>query len=484
MKKSIIILLLAVTAAAQEFKHNGENFEFSIQTQEGKDYRALYSPNCIAGSWYPASGWRTGNGQAKTLPVLDTGNKGFYRFEIREHASDALNNWDNIISPDAEEIGELPFVVQIIYYENQTGTVTVAVTNEEGATTTHTLNGGAAVPVSARSSVAITTSGFTGYGDPDFWIEAPRPKNTWIFQNNRWHGYVQGLYALESGKVALIAPVRVTVTKTGTIQPQNKPLCIVAGEQVTAKVEVAGYPGLEFWDGPDWWYRKQLDGRGDSDTSWSYWYPLPSSGTSVDWTPPSGIYQIRATMFNGIDEFSTVLYAHTTHPYRIPGTNKILDIAAKKGSLRSFGVCSTAAQKATVDSAELWMGSTAYAPDVDIPAQYGFSLFRSASTCNIFVAHRACAGGQTVPVMHGTWPYSAWPPVALDWYSNPVTGWSFIGPPEPGMIVSWSLGSTGHTAIMSASGQGIGSGVSGTVNKNYLCQWKLHGTSIFRKYNQ
>lgn len=128
---------------------------------------------------------------------------------------------------------------------------------------------------------------------------------------------------------------------------------------------------------------------------------------------------------------------------------------------------------------------------------YGFSAEpknpANAIRCNIFVAHRGCAAGSTVPAINGTGITSFYPPLANQWAGiqncNPyvqrllgivsygIYQWSLASSvnPQPGFVIAhpdpanagWGGLQAGHCAIIDYDGKGIGAGVSGDVNKRY-----------------
>jgi hypothetical protein len=211
-------------------------------------------------------------------------------------------------------------------------------------------------------------------------------------------------------------------------------------------------------------------------------------------TTTSGIFQVEAVFFG--DDADAVNYVRkvdelkTSNGYMGPG---------RKGQPDSFGVCDTQTQINIRNEANGYLGSTAYASTVTIPAEYGFSGFGTTRNaiirCNIFVAHRCCAVGATVPAINGV--FHSYPPLANQWagvmstshipfssFTTAITGWPLLSGtsyPQPGFIIAHPDPSdAGHCAIIDYDGGGIGAGVSGTVNKNF--QYFYDGTSGTRTY--
>ncbi len=133
-----------------------------------------------------------------------------------------------------------------------------------------------------------------------------------------------------------------------------------------------------------------------------------------------------------------------------------------------------------------------------LPAQYGFPGYPNEGSsiirCNIFVAHRATAAGASVPKINGF--FNEYPPLANEWAGiedtsifpgNPtyIQSWPILPvakKPQPGWIIAHpNPDDAGHCAIIDYDGEGIGAGISGTVNKNYDEFWD--GSSRYRKYD-
>jgi hypothetical protein len=184
----------------------------------------------------------------------------------------------------------------------------------------------------------------------------------------------------------------------------------------------------------------------------------------------------------------------------------------KAGQFDCFGVAENETDLAIVREAQNFLASTAYASDKIVPAQYGFSSYGTGGNaiirCNIFVAHRACAAGATVPAINfglglrsGDPGAHYYPPSANQWagtedtvwwtpyFDTSIQGWSWsdlsFTDMKPGSIIAHPNpfpDDAGHCAIVDYDGEAIGAGSdSGTVNKNYL--EFFDGTSAYQTYD-
>ncbi len=218
------------------------------------------------------------------------------------------------------------------------------------------------------------------------------------------------------------------------------------------------------------------------------------SGPKFDWTPTtSGIFQVEAVFFS--DDANAVKYVRKQDELK---TSNGPMGPGKKGDPDSLGICDTQMQVNIRNEADRYLGSVAYASNVTISPEYGFSGFGTTGNaiirCNIFVAHRCCAVGATVPVINGG--VNNYPPLANQWagikstshipfnFSTVIAGWPLLSGdsfPQPGYVIAHPDASdAGHCAIIDYDGGGIGAGVSGTVNKQYPDFYD--GTSGMRTY--
>jgi hypothetical protein len=239
------------------------------------------------------------------------------------------------------------------------------------------------------------------------------------------------------------------------------------------------------------WQLRQRKANGTFD-EWAD-FGAHGKGTRFEHTTGTGgVFQIRA-LFNGTDE---VVYKRKKGErldlFRIYGP-------AKKSDPESIGICDTEIQIAICRQAQTFYGSTTYAGENPLPAQYGFPAFGTSNNsiirCNIFVAHQATAAGAVVPAINGY--FNEYPPLANEWAGledtsiwpgDPtfIEGWPILASdtrPQPGWIIGHPKpGDAGHCAITDYDGEGIGAGTSGTVNKRYEPFWD--GTSRLRRYEQ
>ena len=131
------------------------------------------------------------------------------------------------------------------------------------------------------------------------------------------------------------------------------------------------------------------------------------------------------------------------------------------------------------------LGNTAFAKAASLPAQNGFSSVAPQKwKCNAFVAYCAIAVGQNIPVQHGQWPISAYPPLANEWATGTtIAGWTFLGvgvDPEPGWICGFPRpGDSGHSGIVDYDGYCI---AAGELNVNRRFKRFLSSRCGYSKY--
>ena len=235
---------------------------------------------------------------------------------------------------------------------------------------------------------------------------------------------------------------------------------------------------------PKWYYQKLK-----SDGTWEAWANFGANAYGAQYihtASESGIFRVKTVLSVGGLFLCEKVYERTADEAYGPGV---------AGEPDAFGVTDTQIQIDIRDSAKGFLGSTAYPYDGIVSAQYGFPEYPADTyKCNIFVAHRAEQAGADVPAINGV--PATYPPLANEWagtedthplipgFQTDIDGWTLIPSvtyPQPGFIVGHPNASgSGHVGIVDNDGNGIGAGVSGTVNKDYTSF--LDGTSGFRKY--
>lgn len=245
------------------------------------------------------------------------------------------------------------------------------------------------------------------------------------------------------------------------------------------------------------WNYRQLKGDGTY-TSWTAFGSSPEGPEFNYITTTSGIFQVEAIItINGQSQTWQFVRQHDEAP--LPADASFSNVGpGQKGQRDYFGVCDTQIQIDLRNQALSFLGSTAYAFNQDVPAQYGFSdspanTIYSYVRCNLFVGDMGCAVGATVPAINGYTHH--YPPVANQWagiqstshilpFITSITGWPLLDStayPQPGFIMAHPVpGDQGHCAIIDYDGGGITSGGSGTVNKDYPDFYD--GTSRYRQY--
>lgn len=303
-----------------------------------------------------------------------------------------------------------------------------------------------------------------------------------------------------------LLPVDITVRKKSEADAPETGLVVKKGEVVTFDINGPA-PASDFPLPANTvkWKTKQLK----SDGTYTGWTDVPGEGPELDFTTnTSGIFQAKAvlTVAGGQPQDLPLVRMKdelkTSNGYMGPG---------RKGQPDAFGVCDTQKQVDIQAEAKRYFGSPAYGPTTSVPAEYGFGAYpatgNSIIRCNIFVAHRCCAVGATVPAINGNGFTSFYPPLANQWAgiedctphweqvynltfgvpwlpTTNISGWPILATtanPQPGYIIAHPQpGDAGHCAIIDYDGGGIGAGTSGTVNKNYPDFYD--GTSRFRLY--
>ena len=261
-------------------------------------------------------------------------------------------------------------------------------------------------------------------------------------------------------------------------------LVVENGDDVTFAAHILPADFVPPADEPKWYYQKLK-----SDGTWEAWTSFGANAY--------GTQYVHATTASGIFRVKTVLsIGGVTCEKLYERTSDELNGYGKAGDPDAFGVSDTQIQIDIRNAAKAFLGSTDYEVSDVVAAQYGFpEVVAGANKCNIFVAHRAAQAGATVPLIGGY--FGVDPPSANQWagqddthpilppgVQTDIDHWIlFLNPtyPQPGFIVGHpNLTDSGHVGIVDYDGQGIGAGVSGTVNKKYPPF--LDGTSGFRKY--
>ena len=229
-----------------------------------------------------------------------------------------------------------------------------------------------------------------------------------------------------------------------------------------------------------------------------------------DWTPWTSIgpegqsSMFERTMSNaGVYRVKVVLNSGQGPEFEFLRNHDEFAGFGKAGQFDCFGVAETDALVNFVKAAQTFLGSTYYAMQNVVPAQYGWPQINNDPNtndiirCNIFVAHRASEVGIVVPHINGL--TFAYPPLANQWagtqdcdwttptFEDAIDHWALWRDQgsewmKPGMVIAHpNPGDSGHCAIVDYDGEGIGAGESGTVNKLYT-EFFDDGTSGFREY--
>ena len=293
----------------------------------------------------------------------------------------------------------------------------------------------------------------------------------------------------------LLLPVDIAVRKKGTAAAPDDGLIVKKGDVLEIALAPSWFDQDKQFDNLITWQFRQLKSDGTY-TGWAA-FSTDGNGTKFEYTTDTGgVFQFKAIIsVTGQQQEYQYLRKKdelkTSSGYMGPG---------RKGQPDAVGVCDTQKQIDIRNEAKRYLGSPAYASDVSVPAEYGFSAFGTTGNaiirCNIFVAHRCCAVGATVPAINGV--FHDYPPLANQWagvqstshipfnFTTAITGWPLLSAdtyPQPGFIIAHpDPEDAGHCAIIDydGGGGGIGAGTSGTVNKNY--REFYDGTSRCRQY--
>ena len=292
----------------------------------------------------------------------------------------------------------------------------------------------------------------------------------------------EGDYFFAEGKRLTLTLVNLSSVELVTGAPLDG-LVVTKGDEVTMRANIQPESFKPPLREPRWCYQ-----RLKSDGTWEEWtaFGLVANGKSYTHkTVLSGVFRVKAILSVGSYSCEKILLRTASETYG-PG---------EAGDPDAFGVTDSQVQIAIRNAARSFLGSTAYAYNGTVSAQYGFPEYPANTyKCNIFVAHRAEQAGANVPAINGI--PAEYPPLANEWagtedthpvipgFQTDIDNWILLTTsyPQPGFIVGHpnALG-PGHVGIVDYDGQGIGAGsASGTVNKEYSLF--LDGTSGFRKY--
>jgi hypothetical protein len=303
-------------------------------------------------------------------------------------------------------------------------------------------------------------------------------------------------------KKALLVPVDITIKKDGDTAPPTDGVIVKKGDTLSIGLNGSDQSNATIFTGQPVWKYRQLK----PDGTYTDWTPFGDSGIGSQFsytTTTSGIFQVEAVFFG--DDANAVKYLRKKDELK---TSSGSMGPGRKGQPDSFGVCDTQKQIDIRNEAKRYLGSPAYGSDTPVPPEFGFSGFGTEGNarvrCNIFVAHRCCAVGATVPAINGNGITSFYPPLANQWAGiqncrpfplNPIDisgptydidHWSAASlvNPQPGFIIAHPIpDDAGHCGIIDYDGGGIGAGSSYpfTINKKYEF---YDGTSRWRQYQQ
>lgn len=291
------------------------------------------------------------------------------------------------------------------------------------------------------------------------------------------------LYAPNDGP---ILPVEIQIKKLGTVAAPLDGLVVKVGDTLEFKLTDTLSESFPVPRENIKWYQKQMKWDG----TYTGWQDIGAHARGVKFEHTcggGGIFQVKAELTVGLQVIPVIFDRDKDELRTVNGPMG----PGRKGQPDAVGVVDTQIQIDVRNEAQLYLGSTAYPNEGYIPASYGFSEYVSNTLkCNIFVAHRACAVGATVPAINGY--LRSYLPIANQWGgiedcypANPfpndhipttnIFRWGLLARstnPQPGYIVADSHpGDAGHCGIIDYDGGGIGAGTSGTVNKN----WDFYG---------
>ena len=267
-----------------------------------------------------------------------------------------------------------------------------------------------------------------------------------------------------------------TVVRTGNIRLPSAPedgLVTLRGTSVTVSLDCdpqnAGSRLATLW------YVRRLRSDGSFE-SWQLAGPNYDGADAVLTPNAGGVYQVRA--------LASASGGGTDERYYIWETDENPATGLKKvGDIKAFGVCNEQWQIDLRNCARTYLGSTQYARNSAVNAQYGYSeIMQGAWKCNIFLAHSIMRAGLSVP--HNCTMFNVYPPVANDWANGTgIYGWTFIGRNvfvQPGYVIGHpATTGSGHCGIVDFDGIAIAAGEH-NVNRRYK-MW-LDGASGFHTY--
>ncbi len=314
----------------------------------------------------------------------------------------------------------------------------------------------------------------------------------WIVDNSSAvlapHTHSHGTNRVVNKKVNII-PVEVTIRKKGESVPENGVLA-KTGDVLEFALSPALFDTEKLLESKIYWLHRELQANATYGP-WTY-FGVNGRGTKFEQSMAlGGIYQIKAEFIDGSAEY---LYTRK----KDEKTGGFAYGPGKKGDPDRIGICDKQIQINICREAQTFYGSEVYSMQFVLPAQYGFPEYPNSGNsiirCNIFVAHRATAAGAFVPKINGF--FNEYPPLANEWAGiedtsifpgnpNYIQSWPILPiaeNPQPGWVIAHPNPSdAGHCAIIDYDGEGIGAGISGTVNKDYNEFWD--GSSRYRNHN-
>lgn len=285
-------------------------------------------------------------------------------------------------------------------------------------------------------------------------------------------------------------PVDIAVRKKGTSAAPDDGLIVKKGDI------------LEFALAPNWfdqpkqfenlitWESRKLKADGTFETDWTA-FGAHGKGTKFEHTTDyGGIYQIRAVITGSQDKPQYVRKKDAIHA---TGSDGKYNEELRKGKPDFIGVVDDDWQITLRNTAKGFLGSTAYAQAVHIPAYAGGPNTKGSNKCNIFVFHCCNSSGVPVPL---TWSYFSiskpgnisMPPLANHWAdpSSAIPKWTFLGAamPQLGYVVvrKGTAGFSGHMGILNYDGTWINAGHDSVNQSIHLSTHPKYQPALFRKY--
>lgn len=247
-----------------------------------------------------------------------------------------------------------------------------------------------------------------------------------------------------------LLPVEVRVRNKGQATPTDDRLLAKVGEPVEL---LTGISTQSLPDDKVQWFLRQLK----KDGSYATWETVGTGNVCEIMPMNTGIFQVKAVI-----EGTSFEYKRKTDDSHS---------SLKTGSPNAFGVYVGNWQKAVLDRAVSFLGTTDYRTSGSLPSGDPFGLFTGRNKCNAFVADVLEGTSVEVdPPANGV--YYASPPSANNWAGihdpadpltpYPIPGWNLTSDnPSPGYVVArgFSAGSvSGHCGIVDFDGQWISAG--------------------------